>query len=250
MQSPRSLALLGSDVAAPADALAANPAADSQRAVAMMYAPTPLAIEGSWDAAVGGLYAFDNAHRVGAAVVASAFQEIYSEQRASVQYAHAFSVSKDTSRSIVVGARLKYTSEHFGGAYMPLSVATADVGLTFDLLSNLRVGVAITDLASLARNQDLDAAARTTYAGLSWKALDDVSIHCALEAPQNEDVSVLAGVECMLDPHVVVRAGAERAIGEFAAGVGLHYTNLQFDMAVLHHPVLGGTLSFGLVYAL
>jgi hypothetical protein len=247
IQSPRSQALLGSDVASPSDALAANPAADSVQFVAMMYIPTPLAIEGAWSASVSSLYALDNLNRVGAAVIANAFQDKYSDQITSVQYARAIPL-RDSGRSIVGGVRLKYSSEHFGNNYQPLNALTADVGIRFSVLDNLTAGIALSDLGTVYRNQDVSAATRTAFAGLSWRALDDVTIHAAVSSPQGSSASVLAGIECNLEQHIAVRAGAETAIGELAAGVGLHYTNLQLDLSVVRHPLLGSTLSFGLQY--
>jgi hypothetical protein len=249
-ESPRSLSLLGSNVASVNDALSANSACDSTQTVGMSYNPLPLGIEGAWSAAVNACYAIDHNNRIGAAVIANAFQEIYSKQIAMLQYARAIDVSRDTTRSIIAGVRLKYSSEHFGGQYLPLNDLKMDIGFRITLVDRVEAGIAITDLAMIYHNQDVENSDRTTFAGLSWKALDDVSVHCALEAPQNESVSLLVGIECMLDSHVAVRAGAETAIGELAFGAGLHYANLEIDIAALHHPVLGSSLSFGLVYGL
>jgi hypothetical protein len=109
----------------------------------------------------------------------------------------------------------------------------------------------VTNLAELYINQQgLGSGVLTGYLGLSWEAVDNVRVDAAVESPSGQATDMHVGLEAAIDPHILLRAGTETSIGLLTAGLGLRYDKMQLDFALVQHPVLGSTLSFGIVYAL
>lgn len=249
MESPRTIALASSSIADARDALDINPAIPSaaDRLVAS-FVPAPAGLERSWSAAASGLWAVDSLNAVGVGCSQFVYQDIYSSDAIGILYSRSFLVS--TGRAATAGLRLHYRAMNFGEHYLPLTELSMDAGVTFDLAPRVRAAAAVTHLASLYTNQDAGGAGRTAYLGLSYRPIDELTVDAAAESPQGDATSVHAGIEYMLDPHIIVRAGTETAVGLISGGVGLRYSAMQLDFAVEHHPDLGSSLCFGIAYAL
>jgi hypothetical protein len=197
-------------------------------------------------AAASGIYAVDDLNMIGASFNRYQYQNVYSSDALAAQYSRSFIV--DGSRKASGGLRIRFTEQSFGEHYLPLTELSMDLGTTFDLLPQLSLGVAVTHVASLYQNQGIESEIRTEYFGLSYRPSSEFTIDAAMESSAESSPALHAAVEYALDRHVVVRAGTETGTSTIAGGIGIRYGATRLDFAIVRHPDLGSSLSFGIGY--
>ncbi len=262
MASPRTVALLWSDVADATDMRAPTPAMrpDTSSRVEADLMTTPTGLAGSWTAGLSGHYAVTSLDRLGASFSRYQFQDIYSSEIIGVQYSRTFLV--DSLRRASGGIRLRYGSQDFGPQYVPLNDLTMDFGVSFDLNAQLALGFAATHILSLYNNQGIQTEHRTEFFGLSYRSerkdrSSKFILDAAAESSESSSIAMHVGVEYSFalddgyaNKYLSIRAGVETLTHLLAGGFGIMFGETQLDFVLLHHPDLGSSLSFGLSYPL
>jgi len=262
--SPRSIALSGANVAAPRDGRDANPALfpDTSFNLGIDFMPFPSGLEDSWTAGAAADDPIDSQNSIGVSYDKFAYGSIYSSESFAAQYSRSFgnertndadSIERSNAHNkdalAVAGVRLRYSSDTYGDGqyYYPLDEISVDVGAVLRLARQLSLGVAIDDLATLYRSQDIGADVRSAALGLTYRPIGELSLHAAIQSATGYPLDVLGGIEYDLEPSITLRVGLESLTGNFSGGVGLHYDAFLIDFSVMHHPFLGDELSFGVI---
>jgi hypothetical protein len=252
--SPRSLAMGGSDLADAHDEWVPNPAmaADTLSNLRVPLTPLPLGLPQSFAAGFGADMPVNGNILAGASLSRYEYADAFAYQSFGLQASKTFQVSGagDTSRRAIAGIRIRYSEETFGTEYAPLDDLGVDLGASFDLFPKLTLAVAVTHLLSLLNNQRIPIEDRVGWLGISYRATSDLILDAALESSPAYDAAFHAGAEYAIDPHLFVRAGTDTGTGEISAGLGVHEWNFTADFAAIRHPDLGTSVSFGIGFAL
>ncbi|HWF43825.1 MAG TPA: hypothetical protein VG537_04205 [Candidatus Kapabacteria bacterium] len=277
--SPRSLGLSGANVAAPRDGRDANPALlpDTSFDLGIDFMPFPSGLEDSWTAGAAADDPIDEQNSIGVSYDKFQYGSIYSSESFAAQYSRAFGNERtndarstngtdsiehsETTPTLkgasahnndalaVAGVRLRYSSDTYGDGqyYYPLDEISVDVGAVLRLATQLSLGVAIDDLATLYRSQDIGTDVRSAALGLTYRPIGELALHAAIESMTGSPLDVLGGIEYDLEPSITLRVGIESLTDNFSGGVGLHYDAFLIDFSVVRHPILGDELSFGVI---
>ncbi len=252
--SPRSLALCGSDLADARDEWVPNPAmpSDTMSNLRVPLTPLPLGLPQSFSAGFGADMPVNGNILAGASLSRYQYADAFVYQSFGIQASKTFQVSGtgDSGRRAIAGIRIRYSEETFGTEYQPLNDIGVDLGASFDLFPKLTLAVAVTHLLSLVNNQGTSMEDRVGWLGLSYRATSDLTLDAALESSPEYDAAFHAGAEYAIDPHLFVRAGTDTGTGEISGGLGIREWNFTADFAAIRHPDLGTSVSFGIGFAL
>jgi hypothetical protein len=248
--SPRSMALAESTIANATDALSQNPALafDSATRISTAFIPLPIGLDNSWTAFGNCEFAMNSGQRLGASVYRSSYADIYSDEEFGALYAKTFAISD--SAHATAGVQLRFSDESFGVHYLPLQDLSLDMGATFDVAANFTLGAAVTHLVSLYQNQGIASDTRTTWFGVHYRPIRELSLLGAVEYQQVNGARIHAGAEYFLDRYLTLRVGVIPSTSEFCGGIGVTSGRFQLDVAFTHHPDLGSTICFGIGYEL
>ncbi|MDP4198823.1 MAG: hypothetical protein Q8922_02515 [Bacteroidota bacterium] len=257
--APRALALAGSNIADATDPTDLNPASstDTDSRCAAGFLPAPNNLERSWTAMASGRWMPVARDAIAADFSRFQYQDVFARQQVGLTLSHMFPIgARDTgtsenesraARRASAGLRLRYSDLSFGQNYLPISELSADAGATFDITPDLRGAAVVSHLVSLYKNQDVETQPRTGYLALTYHSSEELTLHVAVKSPEGETTSVLAGIEYLLNRYLTFRIGTETATGVIGGGIGLHYSSMQFDFAIMRHPDLGSTFGFGII---
>lgn len=195
---------------------------------ALRYGATYLAVPRGWGTVAAGASTFG-------------FED-YREVHLSAGYARG--ISFGTSRALRAGATLRYYHTSIAG-YGNAMALGLNLGLGVRLLRSLHFGVAATNVNGTVLVEG-EPIPRTLALGLSYRALDTVTVVLDVFKDVDFPATVRGGLEVQPVAPLFLRAGVTTAPVRFSAGVGIRLGPLNAQVAAEQHQHLGWSPSVAL----
>jgi hypothetical protein len=160
---------------------------------------------------------------------------------------------------ILVGVSYNYLDRFFAGVafnYHSVSIKNYGSDAAFYLNAGgliyitdfLRWGFYVSNLNRASFSRDDDQIPVTLLSGLSYDIIPDLSLNASVEKDLNFNASFLAGIDYNLIEYFSVRTGFSSQPSKYSAGVGINYSFINLDYALISHPDLGLTHQAGLIF--
>ena len=174
----------------------------------------------------------------------------YNEYRESL---FRFSMGKQIAEKWTIGVAAQYMllqSELFEESSGRIST---DLGITFKPVENVLTGLSVMHLPSVqVGDKNIDnkhIAAYMIQAGFNWKVINTVlitgsALHCE-EVP----VSGSFGMEYMPFDNFKIRAGLCSSPLKPSFGIGYRIADINFDVSMLYHSILGISMGAGISFS-
>jgi hypothetical protein len=166
---------------------------------------------------------------------------------------HAFSLMQDISSSLAFG----YDINLYNLDYGPPSVSGVDLGsqwtagLDVGLVARLRERTTAGLYATNVNNPTVgkpneDDLPQRVAGGIAYRPYDGVVTAAEVEKELGKDTQFRGGMEFKVADPLSLRFGAQTKPNLFDVGVGFEWRQVHVDLAYTYHPVLNGTLRYGL----
>ncbi len=166
---------------------------------------------------------------------------------------HGFVLMDDLSTSLAFGYSLNvYDLEYPTVSVTGLELGSEstfglDVGLRARLHERTTAGVFVKNLNNPQMGDPVatDLPQRIS-GGLAYRPYDGVITAIEIEKEIGKDLQVHGGIECEVAEPLVLRAGGQSNPSLFDVGAGVRVKGVVIDVTYTHHPVLSGTIHYGL----
>ncbi|MDR2385021.1 MAG: hypothetical protein LBD80_05085 [Tannerella sp.] len=194
----------------------------------------------------GGFYFQNNIFPVGLDITSFGYDE-YRESMFRLSF------GKLLSDKLSLGIAIQYTllqSELFQESTGRVS---ADIGLTYQLVDNLSLGLSVLHLPSVhigdANIDNRHIAPYSIQLGFNCSVSSDMLITGSAEHNEEDKITGTFGVEYTIFEDFSIRAGINTAPFSPSLGVGYKILySVQADVGILYHSVLGTSMGIGIGY--
>lgn len=169
--------------------------------------------------------------------------ELYRENRL------VFGYSKSYQNKYFFGVNLNYHTLNIV-RYGSDNAFYVDAGFLLKLSEQFRFAFGIHNLNRATWGNEKDQIPIIFETGISYDLLNNISLNVSLEKELTYLPSVKFGVDYRIIEYLSLRTGFNTEPSLLSGGIGIHYSNFQFDYAVVNHQDLGFTHSFGVLFAL
>jgi hypothetical protein len=129
----------------------------------------------------------------------------------------------------------------------------ADVGVAFQPVENLLIGLSIINFPSISLNDEsADSKRMGIYQAelnVNWNLMSDVLITAGAAHSEETPLSASFGMEYLPFDDFRIRAGIRTSPFRPSLGVGYRLGSILADVAMIYHPLLGISLGVGLSYS-
>ena len=174
----------------------------------------------------------------------------YDEYRESL---FRLSTGKQIAEKWAIGVAIQYMllqSELFEESSGRIS---SDVGITFRPVENVLTGLSILHLPSVkVGDKTIDNKHIASYliqTGFNWQVMNTVLITGTAEHCEEDRFSGSFGVEYMPFDNFCIRAGLRSSPVKPSFGIGYQLADIQLDVGMLYHSVLGVSMGFGVSFS-
>lgn len=168
-------------------------------------------------------------------------------------FGHALMLMEDLSSSLAFGYainlyNLDYPTPSVSGFDLGSQTTVGvDVGFVATLHERTTAGVFAKNLNNpTVGNPVEDDLPQRVSGGIAYRPYDGVITAVEMEKELGEKIQFHAGVEFKVADPLALRFGASTQPNLFDVGAGLGWRQVQVDLAYTHHPVLDGTIRYGL----
>jgi len=126
---------------------------------------------------------------------------------------------------------------------------SVDIGVQYQWNSLLNIGLIARNINAARFQQDVNARIAQQW-GLGLYYILYENIHLSAESLRDELKNIFsrAGISYRIDHVIHLRTGLATLPMQYFAGIGLHFKNLQMDMAASFHSKLGTSPQFAMAY--
>ncbi len=123
-----------------------------------------------------------------------------------------------------------------------------DFGVLTKLSSNLQFGFTVTNINRPTYGVNKEKLPQTFAGGFSYKPTDNLLMAIEIEKDVRFPFNLKGGIEYLIIKYLSLRTGFNTEPNNFTVGIGINYSNLQFNYSLISHNYLGLTHSFGIDY--
>lgn len=170
-----------------------------------------------------------------------------------VTAAHGFVVMEDVSSSLSLGYALNiynldYPTVSVTGFDLGSETTVGlDVGLQARLHERTTAGISIKNINNPEMGDPVaHDLPQKISGGIAYRPYGGVTTAVELRKTLGQDVQFHGGLEFEVSEPLVLRAGAQSEPELFDVGAGIRYRKFIVDLTYTHHPVLDGTVHYGL----
>lgn len=161
------------------------------------------------------------------------------------------SVAKALSSHFSLGAQVDYVSVYVSPEEGYLSTFVPQLGIIIKATPSVNLGIHAYNFtfANLQTSYQEEYLQPYLTAGLDYHMDQKVLLLAQIHKPLREESTLSAGIEYTIAPEVIARTGMSlQQYLQPSFGVGLNIDVLQFDVGFQYHPVLGMSVSSGVVF--
>ena len=130
---------------------------------------------------------------------------------------------------------------------------SADLGFTYKPFENVLTGLSILHLPSVkVGDKNIDNSHIASYsiqAGFNWSVVNSVMVTGSMEHCKEDPLSGSFGMEYIPFENFKIRAGLRSAPLKPSFGVGYQIADIQLDVGMLYHSVLGVSMGMGISFS-
>ena len=239
----KQISLANSDVGRANDVFSifTNPGGIAQmdhREIGVYYSPAPFGFR----ELANGFIAYNETFSFGSAGLGVMYYgfELYNETRIIAVFSHNY------ENKFYAGASANYhrvTIRNYGCT----ATFYADVGGILHLTDYLHWGFCIHNLNHASFGFYDDQIPVILDSGISIEILNNLIFNAALEKDIRYNASIMFGIDFRIVKYLSIRSGFSNEPSRYTAGIGIHYSFVNFDYAVFTHSDLGLTHQAGLI---
>ncbi|HEY6172032.1 MAG TPA: hypothetical protein VIX80_07235 [Candidatus Kapabacteria bacterium] len=187
---------------------------------------------------------------VGVSFVKLGYDELFSDQRASLSLSHHFSPEK--LRRASLGARARFETIGFTSEYEKIHRFLIDFGGEMLFTDELAVGFMTLNLLGASTNTVIEEekVPRTYSLGIEYSPrTTGLALYTTLEKQTERDLLARFGVGYSPFSFITLRTGITSAFESYHFGFGVHTNGIIVEGAFVMYSQTGESLSVGLSYA-
>ncbi|MEO5562968.1 MAG: hypothetical protein ABIR18_06020 [Chitinophagaceae bacterium] len=166
----------------------------------------------------------------------------YNESQAGFAYARKLGSKVD------VGVQFNYNGINVAG-YGNASAISFEIGSIFHLTEELHAGIHANNPVGGKFGKEKQEKLPACYTvGLGYDASKQFFISMEIVKEELQPITVNAGMQYLIDPQVLVRAGLLSATSSLWLGIGVLWKSIRVDVAASYHSQLGISPGFLLLY--
>ncbi len=207
----------------------------------VFYSPAPFGLKelATGSAVISKKFTFGN---LGLAFQTYGF-DLFRENKISFAYGNNF------FPEFQFGIKLTYNSLNIANYGSDYSIGV-DVGILSTLSENFQLGFATTNLNSPTYGVNKEKLSQTFSGGFSYKPINNLILSLELEKEVRYQFNLKSGLEYLPIKFMALRFGFNTEPNNFTGGIGIIYSNFQFNYAFISNNYLGLTHNFGIDYKL
>lgn len=144
-----------------------------------------------------------------------------------------------------LGAKISYNSINISNYGDDYSIGF-DVGILSNLSENLQLGFAATNINRPTYGVKKEKLNQTFSGGISYRPISNLVLAFELEKEVRYPFNFKTGLEYLLVKYLALRFGFNTEPNHFTGGIGINYSNFQFNYAFISNNYLGLTHNFGI----
>lgn len=125
-----------------------------------------------------------------------------------------------------------------------------NLGVLSSLSENLQLGFSTKNLNRPTYGVNKEKLSQTFSGGISYKPVNNLLIALELEKEVRYPFNFKTGLEYWLIKYLALRFGFNTEPNNFTGGIGINYSNFQFNYAFISNNYLGLTHNFGIDFKL
>ncbi len=187
---------------------------------------------------------------IGVSFVRMGYEELFSNETASLTVSHHFSPEK--LRRASLGARGRYETIGFASEYEKIHLIIVDFGGEMLFTDEFAVGFMTLNLlgASTSTYVEEEKLPRTYSLGVEYSPRETgLSLHTTLEKRSDRNLLARFGAGYTPFSFITLRAGVTSSFESYHFGFGVHTNGITVDAAFVMYQETGESLSVGLSYA-
>jgi hypothetical protein len=169
---------------------------------------------------------------------------------------YGFELYKETQISL--GASYNYDDKFYVGGvfnyknfsiknYGSKNTIILDIGVLARLTDKLNFGFSYKNITHESLTTETDELPVSICSGLSYKIIDNCTASLAIEKDVRYKASPRFGIDYAIIKYLSIRTGLSKNPNLYSFGIGVNYSLLNFNYAVVTHQELGLTLQVGVV---
>ena len=166
--------------------------------------------------------------------------ELYKESKIILGYSYSF------LNKFFLGLALNYHSVSIKN-YGNKSVFYFNLGGLAYITNDIRWGFYIYNINRASFVEEDDQIPEVINCGFSYSIIPELSINLAMDKDIRYTPSLKFGIDYYIIENLSIRTGFSNEPSSFSAGVGINYSFISLDYAVLSHPDLGLTHQAGII---
>lgn len=132
--------------------------------------------------------------------------------------------------------------------YGSSSTASFSLGCQYQVLENLHIGAALTNVSRPALNGYRDEIPQVTRLGLQYQTSPTFITHLSIEKDSWYPPEITIAAEYIMYKGLALRSGFSSEISRPSLGIMLHVSRIEIDYALQHHFELGNTHFVGIAF--
>lgn len=239
----KQISLSNSDVALSNDvfSLFNNPAGLAQmnwREVGIYYSPAPFGMS----ELANGYFAYHEPSSIGSFALGGMSYgfDLYKENRIILGYSYNY------ENKFFVGAAINYQTvaiENYGND----GTIFFNIGGVAYITNDLRLGFSVFNINHATIGNEDNQIPMLFNAGLSYDALNELTVNFAIEKDINFKPSLQFGINYDIVEYLSLRSGFSNEPSRYSAGIGINYSMFSLDYAMFTHNELGLTHQAGII---
>jgi hypothetical protein len=243
MAGAKQISIANSGVALSNDVFAIfnNPAGLAQfnwRELGVFYSPAPFGFKELSNACIAYVEPLPNSSLSFGAMTYGF--ELYKENRILLGYSYKI------FNNFFLGLALNYHSVSIKN-YGNKSVFYFNLGGLTYITTDIRWGFFIYNINRTSFVDEDDQIPAVFNSGFSYNIISELSLNLAVEKDVRYNASIRFGIDYCIIENLSLRTGFSGEPSAFSAGIGINYSFINLDYAVVNHPDLGLTHQAGLI---
>ena len=166
--------------------------------------------------------------------------ELYKENKILLGYSYKF------LNKFFLGLALNYHSVSIKN-YGNKSVFYFNLGGLTYITPDIRWGFFIYNINRISFVNEDDQIPTVINSGFSYNIIPELSLNLALEKDIRYTASLRFGIDYYIIDNLSIRTGFSNEPSTFSAGIGINYSFISLDYAIINHPDLGLTHQAGIL---
>ena len=157
------------------------------------------------------------------------------------------SSSKLIEKEFAIGASLNFNQLSINN-YGKITEASVDLGINFQLLENISVGVVGWNINQRMLNKLENEIPFVGGWGIAYQFSKDGEICVDAIKDINAPLEIIIGGEYMIHENLILLAGLNSMRSLYSCGFVINWSGLEFSFSINQHTILGATKSFGITF--